>query len=508
MMGMSSHNDTWADKLQEIPIADVNEAWKAMEDLLDREMPIRRKKNGRPWFLFFLVLLLIVVLFLYPRHSSAPPAAASRSSASAIHPPAESSPKAAVQPSGRPAEPRPDVPGEPAAAGPAAAGPAAEGESASARSASSIKPAVANHDRSSPGREAGSVSNEPAAIGPTSISTNAAKGRRRAAGKEQQSSMPDSYTDRYSRQADHHSAQADHYSAQADLHSAQADLHSARTGKPAPASRLLQRSEPGKVRAFGISVGAITARTPLLVPGADSLSKAKNEKGPKKDPTPPQKRWEFGIGLNQSIATGGQQVWTNRSGGFNSPIEDYIPVPSVRYYLNPRLYLQAEARIHAPQYTRKDLEFLYVIADSSATVHLIGPIPIKKLFYLQVPLSIHYSPFRNWSVGLGLQYSRFNSGLTYTEDTAGNRAEPIKDYPNVHIRSSEFRGLVSVDYTFKKWMLGLSYDAALTRFINYELNGPSVYAPAVQGRNNSLQVYLRYYFLNTLKKKKPPSPAK
>ena len=242
----------------------------------------------------------------------------------------------------------------------------------------------------------------------------------------------------------------------------------------------------------------------MPVPRADSLSKAKKEKSPKKALNPPQKRWEFGIGLNQSIATGGQQVWTNRSGGYNSPIEDYIPVPSVRYYLNPRLYLQAEARIHAPQYTRKDLEFLYVTVDTFGLANVIGPIPIKKLFYLQLPLSIHYSPFHNWSVGLGLQYSRFNSGLTYTEDTAGNRAEPIKDYRDVHIRSSEIRGLISVDYTFKKWMLGLSYDAALTRFINYELNGPYLYAPAVQGRNNSLQVYLRYYFLNTLKKKRPP----
>ena len=490
MMGMSSHNETWADKLQEVPITDVNEAWKAMETLLDRDMPARRKKNGRPWFLFFLILLLIVALFLYPRHNSTPPAVvgSSRSSAAAIRPSAASPRGSAVRPSEtgtsaarRPGEAVTVRPGKPAAVRSVSPGGAV-----TTRPASSIKPAVANHEASSSGRE----------TGPASISANATKGRGTrghhpilsggAADKEHRSSTPDPYTDRYSRQA---------------------DLSSARTGKPATASRLLQRSEPGNIRAFGISVGPITARTPLPLAKADSLSKAKPEKTPKKALNP-QKRWEFGIGLNQSIATGGQQVWTNRSGGFNSPIEDYIPVPSVRYYLNPRLYLQAEARIHAPQYTRKDLEFLYVIVDTFPTANLIGPIPIKKLFYFQLPLSIHYSPFHNWSVGLGLQYSRFNSGLTYTEDTAGNRAEPIKDYPNVHIKSSEFRGLVSVDYTFKKWMLGISYDAALTRFINYELNGPYVYAPAVRGRNNSLQVYLRYYFLNTLKKKRPPLLSK
>jgi len=164
MMGMSSHNDTWADKLQEVPITDANEAWKAMEDLLDREMPTRRKKDRRPWFLFFLVLLLIVVLFLYPRHASTPPAAvgSSRSSASATRPSAGSHGGAAVQPSGTGtlAAPRRGVPGGPAATGSAAAGPAAAGSAASGgpgpvaiRPASSIKPAVANHDASASGKK-------------------------------------------------------------------------------------------------------------------------------------------------------------------------------------------------------------------------------------------------------------------------------------------------------------------------------------------------------------------
>jgi hypothetical protein len=509
MMEMPSYNNTWAEKLEEVSMPDAGEAWKDMERILDKEMPTGRKKGRKPWLLFLLLLLLIAAFYFYPRHNSSVPMTPSRPSAKAGPSAASPHGPAAKQREG-PGQRVDSVSGslQPAdlssrslpGAGPAGDRPGigpVSGNRPDGGPAVSGSPVIA---KSVPGKSLSPESADPGSAGSRPVSPAPPATRKgfhppaslspRSARRYPPTRMPGNF-DR--------SGNPDRSGIPGNLRGTAAEK------QQEMAKRLLRRSEPGKVQVVAGRVGEITARTPLLLAGADSLSgsKAKKDaKSPRKGA--PQKKWEFGIGFNQSLATGNQQVWHSQSGGFNKPLEDYIPVPSVRYYFNQRLYLQGEARIHAPQYTRKDLEFLYVIPDTFNTAQIIGPISIKKLFYFQLPISIHYSPFHNWSLGLGLQYSRFNSGITYSDDTIGSRAEPVKDYPNVHIKSFEFRGLASVDYSFSKWTLGISYDAAFTRFIDYRLNGPYLVAPPVQGRNNSIQLSLRYYFLDGRKKKKGP----
>jgi hypothetical protein len=458
MMGMPSHYNTWADKLEEIPVPDPAEGWQAMEKLLEEGMPSAiPKRTRRSWFLFFLLLLLIAVFYFYRTLTPSAPSHSSALQKKDSPVPAQSDKGGGIQRDGADEKDK---------QGTGTEGKGRIGAEEEGRDGREGREEGQNKGHLHHGREAVPVYSRGSTPSP---------GNLRVASS--------------SRASVHHPM-----------------VPGSRNTVPA-ARRFLHRSEPGGIQSIDRSVGRITARTPLLVANADSASGTKKGKDRSKKGSE-GKGWEFGIGFNQSIATGQQQRWTNQSGGFNQPLKDYIPVPSVRYHLNSRLYLQAEARIHAPQFTRKDLEFLYVIPDSPFQARLLGPIPIKKLFYFQLPVSIHYSPVHNWGVGLGLQYSRFNSGITYNADTAGNRAEPVKDYPDVHIRSFEFRGLASVDYSIKKWTLGASYDLSLTRFVNYQLNGPYVYAPAVQGRNHSLQLYLRYYFWDTRKKKKPVSLTK
>ncbi|HEY4062502.1 MAG TPA: hypothetical protein VGM30_11400 [Puia sp.] len=490
---MPSYNNTWADKLEEIPVPDPAEGWQAMEKLLEEEMPSAfPKRTRRSWFLFFLLLLLIAVFYFYRTLTPSAPSHSSALQKKDSPVPEQSDKGGGIQRDGADEKDK---------QGTGTEGKGRIGAEEEGRDGREGRGEGQNKGHLHHGREAVPVYSRGSTPSPgnlrvasssrASVHHPMASGftARPASGRAVSGAVPGAGAVRGSGVVPG-----------SDM------VPGSRNTVPA-ARRFLHRSEPGGIQSIDRSVGRITARTPLLVANADSASGTKKGKDRSKKRSE-GKGWEFGIGFNQSIATGQQQRWTNQSGGFNQPLKDYIPVPSVRYHLNSRLYLQAEARIHAPQYTRKDLEFLYVIPDSPFQARLLGPIPIKKLFYFQLPVSIHYSPVHNWSVGLGLQYSRFNSGITYNADTAGNRAEPIKDYPDVHIRSFEFRGLASVDYSIKKWTLGASYDLSLTRFVNYQLNGPYVYAPAVQGRNHSLQLYLRYYFWDTRKKKKPVSLTK
>ena len=250
----------------------------------------------------------------------------------------------------------------------------------------------------------------------------------------------------------------------------------------------LRRSDPGKIAPLGIA--GPNLRAPKIAHSNDPL---------KCPPVEKQKAsgWVVGIGLNQSIPVDGQQVWTNPSGGLNTWWKDYIPVPFVRYYFQPKVFLQAEVRIHAPQYTPKNVWFFYQNNDSIYT----GPLIIKKLFYFQLPVTIHYAPAPDWSVGLGLQYSHYGKGVTATSDSGSIHfyyAGPLSDYQMVFVQHNEFRGLVSLDYTYRHWIIGMSYDQAFTKALIVRVPDPAAtpQASVLQSpspfRNSSLQLFVRY----------------
>jgi hypothetical protein len=254
------------------------------------------------------------------------------------------------------------------------------------------------------------------------------------------------------------------------------------------AQRDLRRSDPGKIVLLGIAGPNLRG---MRIPHSNDPLKC-----------PPVEKdkasaWVLGIGLNQSIPVDGQQFWTNPSGGLNTWWKDYIPVPFARYYFQPKVFLQAELRIHAPQYMPKYLSFFYQYNDSMWS----DLVYIKKLFYFQLPVTIHYSPATDWSVGLGLQYSHYGNGVYALGDSIPANYYafgPLKDYPMVFVQKDEFRGLVSVDYTYRHWIIGMSYDQAFTKALVVRVPDPaatpqaSVLESPTPFRNSSLQLYIRY----------------
>ena len=118
----------------------------------------------------------------------------------------------------------------------------------------------------------------------------------------------------------------------------------------------------------------------------------------KKPPAPPKEKPEkkrdggfmVGIGLNQFFIVGGQQASSWNSGGITGTLSDYIPVPMIRYYVNSRFYIQLEAQINTPQYTKKNLVINEIPADSLSPARFVeSSVSINKLFYFNLPLSVH-----------------------------------------------------------------------------------------------------------------------
>jgi hypothetical protein len=213
--------------------------------------------------------------------------------------------------------------------------------------------------------------------------------------------------------------------------------------------------------------------------------------------------WQLAIGFNQPVVLGGQGAWNKRAGGVNPALLDYIPVPSISYYFQPKLYIQVEARFHAPQYTQRNLGFQYTNFDTSSTALPTGSVYIEKLFYFQLPVSIHFSPLPNWSVGLGLEYSRYSNGIAYNNFFPGAKPTSLKRYPSLFIQPDEFRGMVSLNYTFRRWVVGITYDEAFNRFMHTQLSGPTIFNSQTLARNSALQLTLRYTLWDSRKRRSP-----
>ncbi len=218
-----------------------------------------------------------------------------------------------------------------------------------------------------------------------------------------------------------------------------------------------------------------------------------------------------GLGINQFFSIGGQQASGYNSNGTSNAFSDYIPVPMARIYFNKKAFIQLEAQFNTPQYTKKLLAKQVTTTDSMGTVPISSQqsIFIKKLFYFNLPVSFHYSPFNNFYVGAGLQFARLSNGVGLFQNTKlgqGTTADTVyfskigsfkTDPVYRELKTTEWRFLLDANYQLKNWILGVRYNQALSNFINISFNNNQI----TQSRNSSLQLYLRYTIWNNKKTK-------
>ncbi len=216
-----------------------------------------------------------------------------------------------------------------------------------------------------------------------------------------------------------------------------------------------------------------------------------------------------GIGLNQFFPIGGQTASNYNSSGISGTLSDYIPIPMVRYYFSKKLFVQLEAQFNTPQYTKSNLTVANTIPDTgTVTVRTVtSVVSLKKLFYFNLPLSVHYNFSDHFAFGAGLQFSRLTNAVGFFDnnvltpggpDSASTETKSFKgDSIYQRIKTDEFRFLVDFGYTWEHFIVGLRYNQALTKFVDIQIKPGQI----TQGRNSSLQLYLRYILWDGRKKK-------
>ena len=228
------------------------------------------------------------------------------------------------------------------------------------------------------------------------------------------------------------------------------------------------------------------------------------------------KNFVIGLSLPMAIPLGEQTpIAYNHNAGPNT-VSDYLPAPHMQYHFNRQSYFQAELQVLSPQYIQPALvyEKSYVqTGGTSSYRYITNSVYAKKLYYFSLPVGVHYSPFKNFYVGSGVQFSSLLSGVAQYESKGYNSLGPgaadtlfnqsVQKFKNDSISSqlnnNEFRVMVDANYYWHRFTLGFRYNQALTNFVSVQVNS---FSPLYTDKNKSIQFYLRYNIWEDMKKKK------
>jgi hypothetical protein len=238
---------------------------------------------------------------------------------------------------------------------------------------------------------------------------------------------------------------------------------------------------------------------------------AANASAAKKKVTKSREAGTLAVGFSLPLAfpLGDQRAMGYNYRGGHNTISDYLPSPHLQYHLNGNTFLQTEAQFISPQFIPSVLLYNRM-SPMMGGYYTSTSIFAKKLYYFNLPVSIHYSPFPGFYLGSGLQFSSLISGIALTEERKwAQGGGPVyvkeqysrfrKDTLSDRINGNEFRLLLDANYYWSKFTVGLRYNQALTNYISFQVS-PSM--PYSFNKNRALQFYLRY---NLWEEKKKPN---
>jgi hypothetical protein len=246
-----------------------------------------------------------------------------------------------------------------------------------------------------------------------------------------------------------------------------------------------------------------------------------------------------GASINVLLPVSSQEMSKVSYNGESGKAIDYLPSLHAQYYLNPKLFVQTEIQFTSPQYTPQ-LMLARKMTDVNGAKKTEQSVQLNKLYYLNIPFSVHYSPVKNLYIGTGIQYSRLTRTVytdeqatwekrsgdwkktnsnkkvavanpakvkkEHKEKTNGNNSNPgqppltetLIDTMAMSFRTTDWRFLADAHYQWKRFNVGLRYNAGLNNYISTEAGSSML---QVQDRNESFQLYLRYNLVDLRRKK-------
>jgi hypothetical protein len=294
-----------------------------------------------------------------------------------------------------------------------------------------------------------------------------------------------------------------------------------------------------------LSSDKLLAKGDLVIPG--HLSFALPEK---KKPFVSQRKtgWVLGAAIHYNAPVSRQEMSTLNINGKKNTLADFIPSAFAQYHFNNKWYVETGFQFSSPQYT-PDLKLFSSCVDVAAGKRKEAAVWLNKLYYMSIPLSVHFKPFRGFSAGTGIQYSFLKRSLLMDEHAGwkeDDNGEWKKTYSTITVKptknkskgnansnnntadngnaiisgwgtpsagatpasngvalistqfkSADWRYLVDLNYTWKRYTLGTRYTAGLNNYISTKAEGNML---EVKDKNKAIQFYLRMNVFDWRKK--------
>lgn len=266
------------------------------------------------------------------------------------------------------------------------------------------------------------------------------------------------------------------------------------------------------------SAGSSSAHTPAtatepvdttvaLEEKTDSTQKVSTDTTAAKKPNPEKNKKESpfffstGLSLQQQLPIAGQKSTPYSAAGRKSSLADYIPSVYARLHYKDKWFLQAEFRYGAPQYSKEYVYHQVITSDSGINplTTTSSSFKLKKTFYHQLPVSVHYQILPQWSVGGGVIWNKFYAAVSAQETIQRDNLNQVdsvifkgiistkKDTTGT-FASSYFQAVFETQYKWKRLSIGARYAFGLQPYIRFTLPGQG----PKEEKNSSVQLFLRF----------------
>jgi hypothetical protein len=258
------------------------------------------------------------------------------------------------------------------------------------------------------------------------------------------------------------------------------------------------------------------------------------------------KGFTAGVSLSMNIPVSRQEMSRTSMNGEDGAVLDYLPSVYAQYHFNNKFSVEGEFQFVSPQYTaQQTLSSKWSdVTTSHYKEHLIS---LNKLYYLNIPFSVKYSPITNFTFGTGIQFSKLKRSVFTEEDCTwdkdpsgwkmtsstkttkvksvnenkgkgnnngngnggGNGGGPTGSNPVTSLtrldtiaqsfRKTDWRWMVEVNYQYHRLNTGVRFNMGLDKYINAHSGNIAYNIP---DRNKSFMLYLRFDIIDTRKKSK------
>lgn len=217
-----------------------------------------------------------------------------------------------------------------------------------------------------------------------------------------------------------------------------------------------------------------------------------------------------GLSLQHQLPVNGQKSNNYDAFGRKNSLRDYIPAPYIRFYKENKWFINTGFRYGAPQSVKETNYSSITRLDTTQGEIFVNRsnFIVRKTFYHQIPLNFNVFVTPKFSVGTGIMYSLFNGALSERTTTKSvfrggvdSVISSVKELINVpasgdsFFTRTQFNFTLQAEFNWRKWGVGAIYTKGLQPFLKYVEAGV-----AKQQKNESLQIFLRYQLWRQKKK--------